>query len=990
MKRTRTLKTYSLFQKIVAYALTALIPLATMPVAALALPHGGIVSKGSATLGYSTGKLMISQSTNSATFDWGSYSVKAGQSVVYSVPGSKSVSMNYIGGTTPSSIDGKVVSNGILYFMNPNGLIFGSGSVVSASGVMAFGSATPWGTPTGPVTNAGVLTATNNGTVALVGSSVTNSGTITAPGGEVILAAGSTVTPLTTTGVSSLSVATTGGGLVDDSGIVSAETLNGKTGTILLQSGMGSGTTTLESTAVLDASALNGGNGGNIAVNGNTVTLDNLTPLNVSAPYGKPGTVTIDPSTINTDVASCLETIDQSQSGYLTDTIDLTGNIDLKSGSNLYSWTPFGTSSTSAFTGTFNGNGYVVSGYTIGTSGTPYPTTYAGFVGVLGPGGKIENLGVTGAVYSSNAMVGGLVGSNFGSITDSYATGNVSSTYMVVGGLVGCNWRGTITNSYATGSVSGGHNVGGLVGCNGFGTITNSYATGSVSGSYTVGGLVGCNAGTISNSYATGTVSGGSGLVGVNCSTISNSYWYETTSGLTASNFSGFAFNTFRSGAFQSSATSAPWFMGTVTTGGNVISAPILVGDMPSVTVSGNSLTTYNGTAQSPEYTQTVTGGAIALSSSDIVYTGTNAGYYSPVLSGTTAPTTQTGTAYFASGSLITPAPLTVTGVSGTNRTYNGTDVDTLSGTPTISGTLYNSVSLSLTNDTTGTLSNSGNAGTDTVTTSMGLSGTGSGNYSLTQPTLSDVTITQVSLSFSGSMATPTKVYDGTTTATLTPSDSSATLSGIVQGQSATYTGSTGTYASPNAGTGISVAATLGTGDFSSSGSGFSWSNYSLPSMTLSGTGTITPAPLTVTGTSSVSRAYNGTDTVGLSGATLSGTLYENSVVLGSDTTGTLSNSGNVGTDSVTTAMTLTGTGAGNFSLTQPTVSSVSITPAPLTVTGTSEDYTSRTYNGTDTVGLSGATLSGNLYGNSVVLGSDTTGTLSNSGNVGTDSVTTA
>ncbi|EQD76063.1 filamentous hemeagglutinin family protein, partial [mine drainage metagenome] len=52
-------------------------------------------------------------------------------------------------------IDGKVSSNGILEFMNPNGLIFGSGSVVSAAGVMAFGSATPWGNPTGPVSNAG-------------------------------------------------------------------------------------------------------------------------------------------------------------------------------------------------------------------------------------------------------------------------------------------------------------------------------------------------------------------------------------------------------------------------------------------------------------------------------------------------------------------------------------------------------------------------------------------------------------------------------------------------------------------------------------------------------------------------------------------------------------------------------------------------------------------------------------------------------------------
>ncbi|EQD75258.1 filamentous hemeagglutinin family protein, partial [mine drainage metagenome] len=219
--------------------------------------------------------------------------------------------------------------------MNPNGLIFGSGSVVSASGVMAFAAATPWGKPTGTVTNAGVLTATGNGTVALVGTSVSNSGTISAPGGEVILAAGESVTPIATTGATSVSVVTTGGGTVDDSGIVSAETLNGKTGTILLQSGMGSGTTTLESTAVLDASAPMAANGGSITVNGYKVVLDETAPLDVSAPYGTPGTITIDPTTLDIGTASALETIDPSasQSQYLADTICLTANINLGGGS---------------------------------------------------------------------------------------------------------------------------------------------------------------------------------------------------------------------------------------------------------------------------------------------------------------------------------------------------------------------------------------------------------------------------------------------------------------------------------------------------------------------------------------------------------------------------------------------------------------------------------------------------------------------------------
>ncbi len=121
MGRIDNSHSFSFFQKTVGIALTALVPFATLPEMALALPHGGVVAKGSARMGYSTSTLLITQWTPSATFKWSSYNVKAGQSVLYSVPGSRSVSLNEIGGTTPSSIDGLVRSNGILFFMNPNG-----------------------------------------------------------------------------------------------------------------------------------------------------------------------------------------------------------------------------------------------------------------------------------------------------------------------------------------------------------------------------------------------------------------------------------------------------------------------------------------------------------------------------------------------------------------------------------------------------------------------------------------------------------------------------------------------------------------------------------------------------------------------------------------------------------------------------------------------------------------------------------------------------
>ena len=177
-------------------------------------------------------------------------------------------------------------------------------------------------------------------------------------------------------------------------------------------------------------------------------------------------------------------------------------------------WTPIGTSS-SPFTGEFNGNGYTVSNFKI--------TTGRKYVGLFGyNNGVIKNLGVenftVNVSYSGIVYAGGLVGSNSGSITNSYAAGNVSATapssYAHAGGLVGENGGGSITNSYATGEVSAtapssysSAYAGGLVGSNS-GDITNSYATGNVSATSTssssayAGGLVGRNTGSsITNCY---------------------------------------------------------------------------------------------------------------------------------------------------------------------------------------------------------------------------------------------------------------------------------------------------------------------------------------------------------------------------------------------------------------------------------------------------------------------------------------------------------
>ncbi len=198
-------------------------------------------------------------------------------------------------------------------------------------------------------------------------------------------------------------------------------------------------------------------------------------------------------------------------------------DIDLSSEHNLY--IPY-------FDGVFDGNNHTISNLSVQIS-------FASETGLFGfKRGTIRNIATLNVNVSGDHYVGGLVGRNYGTVSNSYATGSVSGNEYV-GGLAGGN-DGTVSNSYATGSVSASwDSAGGLVGRND-GTVSNSYATGSVSGDWYVGGLVGLNYyGTVNNSYATGSVSGNNyvgGLVGENNGgTVTASFWDVNTLGISTS-----------------------------------------------------------------------------------------------------------------------------------------------------------------------------------------------------------------------------------------------------------------------------------------------------------------------------------------------------------------------------------------------------------------------------------------------------------------------
>jgi hypothetical protein len=112
---------------------------------------------------------------------------------------------------------------------------------------------------------------------------------------------------------------------------------------------------------------------------------------------------------------------------------------------------------------------------------------------------------VVNATVTGDGEVGGLVGANFGTVSNSYSTGRVTGNSRV-GGLVAENYKGTVSNSYSGAKVTGSDQVGGLVGWNNESNVTDSYSTGSVTGNDYVGGLVGSNGlfgspGIISNSF---------------------------------------------------------------------------------------------------------------------------------------------------------------------------------------------------------------------------------------------------------------------------------------------------------------------------------------------------------------------------------------------------------------------------------------------------------------------------------------------------------
>ncbi|MEO8754973.1 MAG: filamentous hemagglutinin N-terminal domain-containing protein, partial [Casimicrobiaceae bacterium] len=205
-------------------------------------PTGAQVINGAALLSNPSASVMQVVNTPGTIINWQGFSIGAGETARFVQLNAASAVLNRVVSANPSSILGRLESNGRVFLVNPNGILFGNGSVVDVAGLIAStrdisnanftaGNYLFNGTGNGAITvqaGAQILTSTYGpgGQVWLFAKNVIQEAgsTITAPQGQVVLAAGSTVQVATAVNGNMLfSVTTDGTNTVDSLGSIAAD-----------------------------------------------------------------------------------------------------------------------------------------------------------------------------------------------------------------------------------------------------------------------------------------------------------------------------------------------------------------------------------------------------------------------------------------------------------------------------------------------------------------------------------------------------------------------------------------------------------------------------------------------------------------------------------------------------------------------------------------------------------------------------------------------
>lgn len=175
-----------------------------MAASATAAPVNPVIVNGQVTFARDGNALTVTNSPN-AIINWSSFSIAQGELVRFVQQSGNSNVLNRVTGQDPSVILGTLQSNGRVFLINPNGIVFGAGSQINVGGLVASSLAISNADflsgnrrfaadgPAGQVSNQGAITTPSGGQVYLIAPDVNNTGIITTPQGETVLAAGHSV-----------------------------------------------------------------------------------------------------------------------------------------------------------------------------------------------------------------------------------------------------------------------------------------------------------------------------------------------------------------------------------------------------------------------------------------------------------------------------------------------------------------------------------------------------------------------------------------------------------------------------------------------------------------------------------------------------------------------------------------------------------------------------------------------------------------------------
>ncbi|AUA60140.1 Heme:hemopexin utilization protein A [Achromobacter spanius] len=337
-------------------------------------PKEGVIKHGTGDIAIDADQktMRVNQKTDKLIIDWQRFDVGAGKQVIFNQPGRTSAVLNKVLGQHYSDIRGDITANGRVFLINPNGISFGTSSRVSVGSLVAStkqvnqdgfldGETMRFSGPSNAgIVNEGVISA-DGGSVALLSKNLINAGVIQADRGSVAMASGGAFT-LTLDGNTLLhlqidraeleSILENDGTLrahggtvmmkgrstnvmpslvVNNRGIIEANSLDGKTGSIILDGG--------------DFASINAGGkltatggatmaGGTVTLKGKAVFIQPDIDIDTRGAAGQTGTwsitahhIKISPDAITNDVTLAASTLGKSLATTNVSLVSTVGHI---------------------------------------------------------------------------------------------------------------------------------------------------------------------------------------------------------------------------------------------------------------------------------------------------------------------------------------------------------------------------------------------------------------------------------------------------------------------------------------------------------------------------------------------------------------------------------------------------------------------------------------------------------------------------------------